>query len=259
MYESTATHDTGKTSRSRTGAAVVAASVIVSVCAVIVAIAAVVVAVRFPGDSGEREADPSLSAAILAALQANASDVGAGAAPAPAPAEPGVPADEAPAEAAPAPIAPAPAASLPEPAAAPAPAAAPEPVAEAPAAPAAVAAPSGAELTAVLRSAVDPANPASVRQSYVERGSEAAGVLEQISGRAGQMLAVVNPTVVDPISVDGNTASGRLQVMFAGAAGPQTPLRLTFVNDGSGWKLSARSVCDVASFNGFSCPSGYAR
>lgn len=228
----------------------VAASVIVSVCAVIVATAAVVVAVRFPDDSGERT-DPSLNAAILAALQANAADAGAGAAPAPAPAESGVPAEEAPAGAAPAPIAPVPAA--------PAPTSAPEPVAEAPAPPAAVAAPSGAELTAVLRSAVDPANPASVRQSYVEHGSEAAGVLEQISGRAGQMLAVVNPTVVDPVAVEGNTASGRLQVMFAGAAGPQTPLRLTFVNDGSGWKLSARSVCDVASFNGFSCPPGYAR
>uniref|UniRef100_UPI003B67D333 hypothetical protein n=1 Tax=Rhodococcus sp. O3 TaxID=3404919 RepID=UPI003B67D333 len=60
MYESTATHDTGKASRSRTGAAVVAASVIVSVCAVIVAIAAVVVVVRFPDDSGERT-DPSLN------------------------------------------------------------------------------------------------------------------------------------------------------------------------------------------------------
>lgn len=135
--------------------------------------------------------------------------------------------------------------------------AAPAPQTNAPAAQT-LSAPTPAELTGVLRNAVDPANPIDHRESYVERGNQARGVLDQISERAGVMLRVVNPQVIAPIDFSGTTASGRLQVTFAGAAGPETPLRLTFVYVDGGWKLSARSVCDVASFQGFSCPVGYA-
>ncbi|WP_435277433.1 hypothetical protein [Rhodococcus yananensis] len=236
-----------------------------AVASVVVAVAAVLVAIEVRGQEPQAAPDNTASnAAILAALQSLAADRGAAAAPvadgAPAGEEPAAGTDVPAAAPGAAPVAgsaPAPDGAAPEsgPATPTAQAPAAEPARSAPSVPV----PSAAELTGTLHSAVDPANGIGYRQTYVERGEEATGVLEQIGGRAGTMLQVVKPRVIDPIDMDGNTASGRLQVTFAGAPGPETPLRLTFVYLDGMWKLSARSVCDVASFNGFSCPSGYVR
>lgn len=121
-----------------------------------------------------------------------------------------------------------------------------------------VQAPTAAELTTVLISAVSPDNPPEVRQRYVERGPEAAGVLDQISSRAGKMMRIVKPRVIDPVEFAGDEATARLQASLRGGSGPVTPLSLTFKNIDDRWVISARSVCDVASFNGFQCPPGYA-
>ncbi len=119
------------------------------------------------------------------------------------------------------------------------------------------AAPTAAELTTVLISAVDPDNSLDVRQSFVERGPEATDVLERIASRAGKMMRIVKPRVIDPIEFSDGEATGRLQASLRGGSGPVTPLSLTFKNIDGRWTLSARSVCDVASFNGFVCPPGY--
>ncbi|MGL4304878.1 MAG: hypothetical protein ACRCSF_01885 [Mycobacteriaceae bacterium] len=118
--------------------------------------------------------------------------------------------------------------------------------------------PSAIELTHILRLAVDPSRPLSQRQANVENGQKIPELLGKISERAGIFLSIVNPQVIDPIDFNENQASGRLQVTFNGSAGPETPLRLTWKHLDGQWKLSARSICDIASFNGFSCPSDYA-
>jgi hypothetical protein len=219
---------------------------------VVTAGASVTIAVESRQDGPIADGDSS-NAMILAALQALAADRGSavpGAAPDPA--DPGIAPIPA---AAPGTKTPAPGVvdttSMPS-------VAVPGPAPEAAAAPAQPPAPTAYQLTAVLHSAVDPSRPLDVRAQNVERGGEATAVLTQIGERAGTMLRVVQPTIVDPVAVDGDTASGLLQVTFAGAAGPQTPLRLAFRYLDGTWVLSARSVCDIASFNGFACPPGYA-
>lgn len=229
---------------------------IMALASIVVAAAAVVVAVEVRGSEPQPVADSSSNAAILAALQSLAADRGTSSLPGPAPdGEPASTEGAAPLAESPPPVgesarsasgSPAPAAATP---------AAPTSVAQAPVVPV----PTSETLTGTLYSAVDPANSLAFRQGHVERGGEAGVVLEQIGARAGAMLQVVRPRVIDPIEMDGPNASGRLQVTFAGAPGPETPLRLTFVYLDGTWKLSARSVCDVASFNGFACPSGYVR
>lgn len=254
MKAATDSPSTVRPARRALGTVATLALALMAVASVVVAVAAVIVAVEVREQDQRPVAESTSNAAILAALQSLAADRGASApAPAVAPApEADVP-DGAMPDPAPAPAAvaaPVPAASVSAPAQAP-----DEPAAAAPSVPA----PSAAQLTTALHSAVDPAGSLAYRQSYVERGAESGPVLEQIGTRAGTMLQVVRPRVIDPIDFDGTNASGRLQVTFAGAPGPETPLRLTFVYLDGMWKLSARSVCDVASFNGFSCPSGYVR
>ncbi|NLU84820.1 hypothetical protein [Rhodococcus sp. HNM0569] len=237
---------------------------VTAAASVVIAGAAVVVAVEVRADEPVAAASSTTdSSTIPAALQALAADRGAEAAPVTDPAAPAGPGDPAaPVPANPAAPGPLPAEGLAPGAAAPAVPGVTAPDADtgqgAPAAQS-IPAPTASELTSVLHSAVDPSHSPAQRQSHVERGDEAGAVLDQISTRAGTMMAVVHPQVIDPVSVDGATASGRLQVTFAGSAGPETPLRLSFTYVDGGWKLSARSVCDVASFNGFSCPPGYAR
>ncbi|TCN54267.1 hypothetical protein EV641_105292 [Rhodococcus sp. SMB37] len=260
MKAATDSPSTVRPSRGGLGTAATLALALIAVASMVVAAAAVFIAVEVHGQDRQSVAESTSNAAILAALQSLAADRGAAATQAPA----GEPAPTGEVEPAPeegAPTAPAVVAPGPVPAASGAPAPqgtavpAPEPAASAPQTPT----PSAEQLTATLHSAVDPANSLSYRRSHVERGAEAGPVLEQIGARAGTMLQVVQPRVVDPIDFDGTAAAGRLQVTFAGAPGPETPLRLTFVYLDGMWKLSARSVCDVASFNGFSCPSGYVR
>ncbi|MGX6508627.1 hypothetical protein [Rhodococcus sp. SJ-2] len=263
MKATTDSPSTVRPGRNRLGTAATLALALIAVASVVVAVASVFVAVEVREQGRQPVAESTSNAAILAALQSLAADRGAGAAEVPAgeaaptgQAEPapdvGAPEGPVPAAASPAVTAPAPG-----PASAPQVSAAPpsDPVAATPQVPA----PSAEQLTATLHSAVAPSNSLSYRQSHVERGTEAGAVLEQIGARAGTMLQVVRPRVIDPIDFDGTQASGRLQVTFAGAPGPETPLRLTFVYLDGTWKLSARSVCDVASFNGFACPSGYVR
>lgn len=260
MNSTTDSSSTLRPDRKGSGTVVTLALALMALASVVVAISAVVVAVEVKGRPVGETTDTTSNAALLTALQSLAAGQGAASVAAPAAPDPAEAADPAVEGEGAAPVAPAP---VPAPAAAPAaPAVSAAPAATAaPAAPAESAAPTPTadELTATLHVAVDPANDVGYRAGYVERGGEATAVLEQIGARAGTMLQVVRPRVIDPLDVDGNRASGRLQVTFAGAPGPETPLRLTFVYLDGGWKLSARSVCDVASFNGFACPSGYVR
>ena len=230
----------------------VGAAAVTAVSALVTASAAVFLVVDARSERSAPTGDDRSSALILSALQSLAADR---ATEPPAQAVPAAPSGAPTAAAAPAtkPVAPNPIVPAPVAPAAPAAATADEIPAAAP-----VPVPTADELTAVLHAAVDPANPLDSRQQFVERGSEAGEVLTRIGERAGTMLTVVRPRVVDPVTTDGDFALGLLQVTFAGAPGPQTPLRLTFRYVDGQWKLSARSVCDVASFNGFACPAGYA-
>lgn len=130
-----------------------------------------------------------------------------------------------------------------------------------PAAPRAQAVPTATPqtLTHTLYNAVIPNHPLEWRKGWIERGEESGDVLEKIGKRADKMFPIVKPKVVGPVKQHGTKASGRLEVTLPGSNARQHPLTLHYFYQGNRWKLTARTVCDIAAFQGISCPANYVK